>query len=98
MRRKVWDKGSVAIRKAKIKGGGAAARLRRKLNREGGASCNHCRVFYPAAGLHIDHRLALQNGGTDTDTNLQILCKPCHGNKTIGENQARRIETLPQRR
>ena len=98
MRRKVWDAGSVAVRKARIKGGGAAARLRRKLNKEGGGSCNHCRLFFPAAALHIDHRVALQNGGTDTDTNLQILCKPCHGNKTIEENQRRRSERQPQRR
>ena len=59
MRRKVWDAGSVAVRKARIKGGGAAARLRRKLNKEGGGRCNHCRLFFPAAALHIDHRLAL---------------------------------------
>ncbi|MGY8757639.1 MAG: HNH endonuclease [Phycisphaerales bacterium] len=98
MRRKVRDAGSVAVRKARIKGGGGAARARRKLNKEGGASCQHCRLFYPAAGLHIDHRLALQHGGTDTETNLQILCKPCHGSKTIEENQRRRSEKLPQRR
>ena len=33
--------------------------------------------------FHIDHIVALDNGGVDEDENLQTLCaSPCHENKT----------------
>lgn len=37
--------------------------------------------------LTIDHILAVANGGTDTFTNLQVLCKPCNSSKGIRSNQ-----------
>lgn len=30
----------------------------------------------------IDHILALERGGTDDDSNLQLLCAACHSKKT----------------
>ena len=32
--------------------------------------------------LHIDHIIALENGGADDETNFQLLCHPCHKIKT----------------
>lgn len=32
----------------------------------------------PEEHLSLDHRVALANGGTDTEDNLQTLCTPCN--------------------
>ena len=36
-------------------------------------------------GFHIDHIVPLANGGTNDDENLQVLCEPCHFEKTKQE-------------
>lgn len=33
----------------------------------------------------IDHEIALCNGGTNDDSNLRALCRPCHAKKTAEE-------------
>lgn len=33
-------------------------------------------------GTQTDHKIALVNGGTDDEDNLQRLCDPCHEDKT----------------
>ncbi|HEY1070910.1 MAG TPA: HNH endonuclease signature motif containing protein [Thermomonas sp.] len=45
--------------------------------------CAACRsvVAYPH-GFHLDHIVALMNGGDDTESNLQVLCHGCHEAKT----------------
>ena len=53
-----------------------AARVRQML--EQNEPCNHCGI----TAEQIDHILPLALGGTDDWTNLQALCKPCHGTKT----------------
>ena len=70
-------------------GDGAAARLRRKVNTVGGSDCVWCGHWYPASLLRIDHRVALCNGGTDTDVNVQPLCLGCHHMKTVEEARNR---------
>jgi 5-methylcytosine-specific restriction protein A len=60
--------------------------------------CAMCRRLtdYPG-GFHIDHKIALINGGTDTEDNLQVLCigpEGCHAKKTaqdLGHRVTRRI-------
>lgn len=42
------------------------------------------------AARHVDHIVAKADGGSDDDSNLQSLCKPCHDAKTEAENAARR--------
>ena len=37
------------------------------------------------ANFDIDHKTPLFKGGTDEQSNLQALCKNCHGEKTIAE-------------
>lgn len=45
--------------------------------------CGHCRLItvYPS-GFELDHRIALTNGGTNDDSNLQVLHHECHEAKT----------------
>ena len=33
----------------------------------------------------VDHRVPKAQGGTDDDANLEVICKPCHDEKTAGE-------------
>jgi 5-methylcytosine-specific restriction protein A len=33
----------------------------------------------------FDHVTAIANGGGNRESNLQLLCKPCHGAKTKGD-------------
>ncbi|MGD9705229.1 MAG: HNH endonuclease [Acidimicrobiia bacterium] len=70
-------------------GDGAAARLRVALRRAGAGDCAACSLPFPAAALRVDHRIALVDGGRDTDLNLQVLCSPCHVKKTSAEASAR---------
>jgi 5-methylcytosine-specific restriction protein A len=43
-------------------------------------------VVYGKAA-HVDHRVPLEDGGTDHDSNLQTLCESCHGAKTREEQR-----------
>ncbi|MCA0393960.1 MAG: HNH endonuclease [Proteobacteria bacterium] len=45
--------------------------------------CAQCRELtsYPS-GFHLDHIVALGNGGQDTDENSQVMCIPCHRKKS----------------
>jgi 5-methylcytosine-specific restriction protein A len=51
--------------------------------------CRACsRVAY-AKAAHVDHIVPLEEGGTDDDANLQVLCHACHGKKTREEQRRR---------
>src|SRR5574337_614115 len=55
--------------------------------------CVECeRQGIAASAVELDHMLALVNGGSDVDANLQGLCKSCHAQKTrrdLGHNPSR---------
>ncbi|MEV7564671.1 HNH endonuclease [Streptomyces tanashiensis] len=63
----------------------AAARLRRIIERKGTAWCDWCLDDFPAADMDVDHVRPLSVGGTDTDGNVQVLCRGCHQLKTSTE-------------
>lgn len=45
--------------------------------------CTSCRVqIRPGNGPEYDHRIALINGGTNDETNIDVLCIPCHRAKS----------------
>ena len=84
--RKGWDRGSVLNRQRRMRGaGGAAQRLRRKVNTQGGSSCMGCGAWHPAPSIRIDHVVTIGSGGTDQDDNVQPLCLSCHRIKTRQE-------------
>jgi 5-methylcytosine-specific restriction protein A len=37
------------------------------------------------AGTQVDHIVAIDNGGTEQSSNLQVLCDPCHAIKTTSD-------------
>lgn len=54
-----------------------------------GGRCECCtRRIYPGDDWDLDHRIALENGGTNEPGNMQVLCEVCHAKKT-GEDHAR---------
>jgi 5-methylcytosine-specific restriction endonuclease McrA len=52
--------------------------------------CQRCaRRNLVTLGTQVDHVVALEDGGPDTDDNKELLCDPCHLEKT-NEDRARR--------
>ena len=47
--------------------------------------CKHCGTQLTAT-FEIDHKIELQHGGSNHVTNLEALCRNCHGNKTMMTN------------
>lgn len=61
-------------------------RKRHELWLESGGKCQSCeRAVFGKGEIHLDHIVPLSQGGTDDDDNLQILCVPCHEEKTKAE-------------
>jgi hypothetical protein len=50
-----------------------------------GWSCGVCRKQLPA-WFEVDHKIRLDNGGSNHIDNLIALCRDCHGKKTALEN------------
>ncbi|MGW2167222.1 HNH endonuclease [Streptomyces nondiastaticus] len=55
------------------------------MDARGSAWCDWCLGDFPAALVNVDHVRPRARGGTDTDGNVQVLCRPCHGLKTATE-------------
>ena len=47
--------------------------------------CKHCTKQLPA-WFEVDHKIKLEYGGSNDITNLEALCRECHGKKTALEN------------
>jgi 5-methylcytosine-specific restriction endonuclease McrA len=67
-----------------------AQAMRRALVKENYATCTQCRVAYPVWDIAVDHIKPLADGGLDREYNIQVLCRPCHNDKTREENRLRR--------
>jgi 5-methylcytosine-specific restriction endonuclease McrA len=52
-------------------------------------TCRQCGSVVDGKQAHIDHIIPLEDGGTDDDANLQILCESDHGRKTREEQRRR---------
>jgi len=49
--------------------------------------CRSCLEVVAGSRAHVDHILPLEDGGTDSLANLQVLCDSCHGRKTREEQR-----------
>ena len=65
-----------------------AARRLRILVRDA-YTCRVCGVVVQGRDAHVDHILPIEDGGTDSDLNLQVLCASHHGAKTKAEQRAK---------
>ena len=54
---------------------------RRALFARDGGRCVYCQVYLDKK-YHVDHIIAIANGGHNDKNNLQILCAPCNQSKS----------------
>lgn len=52
-------------------------------------TCSVCGRVVSGRHAHVDHVVPLEDGGSDDDTNLQVLCEEDHGRKTRAEQRRR---------
>jgi 5-methylcytosine-specific restriction endonuclease McrA len=58
-------------------------RVKVRVFKEAKGCCEICTLqIYGKLRPEYDHRIALANGGANRETNLQLLCVPCHAIKT----------------
>lgn len=53
--------------------------------------CRECGMLAYGKDGHADHIVPLEEGGSDTDSNLAWMCSRCHGRKTNREQRRRGI-------
>lgn len=72
------------------KRGSAGVRDRDRIRARDCGLCQQCRrEGKTRLGGPIDHIIPLHKGGSDNDTNKEVLCVPCHDAKTAREAAAR---------
>lgn len=60
--------------------------------RQGGRCALSGRKIRPGDTTHADHIVPLKDGGTNSESNLQLVLADAHREKTIDENRARAKE------
>ena len=65
--------------------GAALQNLRRLIYSRDGGRCRLCAGAVEFGEYELDHRIALQFGGTNDTANLWALCKACHAAKSARE-------------
>lgn len=64
-------------------------RIRARIQNERGSRCEQCGLLWIPERDQVDHRIPREQGGSDDDHNLQLLCNDCHAEKTRREAQQR---------
>lgn len=54
-------------------------------------TCQNKRCSVVSTELEIDHRLAVEAGGSDDDANCRCLCSDCHSVKSRIESKGHRL-------
>jgi len=57
--------------------------------------CKMCNAKVSKGKFHLDHIVALANGGNNEITNIQVLCSPCHLQKTKYEKEEGYVKLVP---
>ena len=74
--------------------------LKRSLMRRQDNTCAYCGYRRIAASMDIDHIIPVVRGGTNDESNLQVICSPCNqrkGLQTDEEFRARYARLVPQK-
>lgn len=69
-------------------GGELSSDIRETLWKVQRGLCNMCGTDLSTVVVHIDHIMPVSRGGTNVDSNVQLLCKSCNsrkGNRLPGE-------------
>lgn len=48
--------------------------------------CETCRIWKPREELTVDHIVPIAMGGKNEKSNMQLLCRSCHTEKTHNDN------------
>ena len=78
------------------RGGRCAQSVRTCEAVDGGAATSVCpwgARMVPRDAAQVDHIVPLAEGGTDTESNLQVLCACCHAIKSASEARARAADS-----
>lgn len=65
--------------------GSARVGMKRKIYKRDGGHCCMCQRVVDLCDSQLDHRIALQFGGSNDETNLWTLCTECHDGKSARE-------------
>lgn len=68
--------------------GSARVGLKRRIYARDGGRCCMCSKVVDLHDSQLDHRVALQFGGNNDETNLWTLCTDCHTGKSARETAA----------
>ena len=74
--------------------------LKRSLMRRQDNTCAYCGYRRIASSMDIDHIIPVVRGGSNDESNLQVICRPCNqrkGLQTDEEFRARYARLVPQR-
>lgn len=63
---------------------------RERIAARDGYLCRGCGLVWQPSLDQVDHIIELEDGGTNDDDNLQLLCNDCHAAKTRASAAARR--------
>ncbi|KGT86261.1 HNH nuclease [Erwinia typographi] len=69
--------------------GSARVGLKRRIYTRDDGCCCMCKRFVELRDSELDHRIALQFGGGNDESNLWTLCVECHAGKTARETSTR---------
>jgi 5-methylcytosine-specific restriction endonuclease McrA len=62
--------------------------MKRRIYKRDGGHCCMCKRVIDLYDSQLDHRVALQFGGNNDETNLWTLCTECHTGKSAREAAA----------
>lgn len=65
--------------------GSARVGMKRRIYKRDGGHCCMCQRVVDLYDSQLDHRVALQFGGTNDESNLWTLCTECHDGKSARE-------------
>ena len=66
-----------------------SAKIRDKAADRAAGKCQKCGLPFAGKKMHFDHILPLALNGESTLANCQVLCEPCHNEKTAKEDVPR---------